>query len=559
MKFSEFPYVRPDIDAVCGQINSLAEKFAAAKSAEEELEIIREYRSVLTEFNSTRTIASIRYTINTKDPFYLEENKFFNKNNPIVDKAMVTFGEALLKSSHLDEIKKEFGSIFITNIEFKTKSMNADVIELMQEENALNAKYQEFNANAQVPYNGKLLTIPDVTKMMSSDDRAVRRSAYQALSDFYMSHSDFYDKVYDDLVKNRTEQAKRMGFDSYTQLAYIRRNRNCYTPEDVAVFRKQIAEDIVPEIVKAKKQQSERTGIADMKIYDDAFYFADGNPKTFESADDMMNATIETFRELSPITADYINLMYEGQYYDAPSKEGKKVGAYTNFIPKYKAPFVFLNYAGAADDVTTTFHEFGHGFNGFCSRENPNNVLNNPTLDIAEIHSMSMEFMSYPGLNKFFSEEDVEKQKRSHLEHCLAFLSYGTMVDHFQHIMYDRPELTPDERNKVWLDLEKIYRPYMDFDGIEFYAAGRVWQRQQHLFSAPFYYIDYVLAQTIALQFWEIGTKDFQKSFDMYVELTKKGGTLTFTDLVARSGLKVPFKEGALKSIAEAVSKALAE
>lgn len=556
MKFSEFPYARPDVDKVVADFNALTERFKACNTADGQIEIIKDYRDTLIPFMSTRNIASIRYTINTKDPFYYEENKFFNKINPIVDKALVEFGNAVLKSDFIPEIKKEFGDIFITNLQFKAKSMSSDIIELMQEENALNAKYQEFNANAQIPFNGQLLTIPAINVLMNSDDREVRKAAYKALSDFYCANGEFYDNVYDELVKNRTAQAKKMGLDSYTQLGYIRRNRNCYTPEDVAVFRKQIIEDIVPAINKAKQMHLERIGqpAGQIKIYDNDFYFADGNPKTFESADDMMAATVEVFKELSPETKEYIELMEGGKYYDAPSREGKRVGAYCNYIPQYKAPFVFLNYAGSAADVTTTFHEFGHGFNAFFGRQSENTILNQYTLDIAEIHSMTMEFMTEGGLNKFFeSDEDIQKQKLSHLEHCLTFLAYGTMVDHFQHIVYDNPDMTPAQRNEAWRDLERQYRPFMDFDNIEYYETGRTWQRQQHLFSAPFYYIDYVLAQTIAFQFWAIGTEDFKKSFNMYVELTKKGGRFTFTDLIRQSGLKVPFEEGALKFIAEKV------
>ena len=556
LKFAEFPYVRPDINAIVAKLGGLTADLKAADTAEKAIEAIKGYRDVLIDYMSMRSIATTRYNINTRDPYYLEENKFFNKFGPVVDKAMVEFGSAILACAFIPEIKAEFGDIFITNIQFKAKSMTADVIELMQEENALNAKYQEFNATAQIPFNGKILTVPDINVLMASDDRETRKAAYQALSDFYVKNGEFYDSVYDALVKNRTEQAKRMGLKNYTELGYIRRNRNCFTPADVDVFRKQIAEDIVPAIMKAKQMHLERIGQPEgkIKIYDNDFYFADGNPKTFESADDMMAAAVEVFRELSPETRDYINLMEEGKYYDAPSREGKKVGAYCTGIPTHKAPFVFLNYAGSAADVTTTFHEFGHGFNVFFGRENPNTVLNNSTLDIAEIHSMTMEFMTEGGLHKFFkSEEDVAKQKLSHLEHCLTFLAYGTMVDHFQHIVYDNPELTPAQRNEEWRKLENIYRPFMDFDNIEYYETGRTWQRQQHLFSAPFYYIDYVLAQTIAFQFWAIGTEDFAKSFQMYVDLTKKGGRYTFVDLVRQTGLRVPFEEGSLKFIAEKV------
>lgn len=555
MKFSEFKYVRPDVEKICADLDALTAKFAASSTAPEQIKLIEAYRDILIDFNSARTIASIRHTINTQDPTYIAENKFFNQNNPKIDKSMVAFGMVILNSKHIPDIKKAFGNIFITNMELKAKSMTPEIVTLMQEENALVSEYQSFNAKAQIEFRGEKYTIPAITNLMSSDDRATRKEAYEAFSKFNCDNKQVFDELYDKLVKNRTEQAKKMGLNSYTELGYIRRNRNCFTPANVEVFRKQVLEDIVPAVSAAKKQQAARINIPDMKIYDNDIYFADGNPKTFPNADDMMQATAEAFRELSPITKDYINLMMEGQYYDAPSRPGKRVGAYCNYIPNQKAPFVFLNYAGNGTDITTTFHEFGHGLNCYFMRDDINSVLCNSTLDIAEVHSMSMEFMSYPGWGKFFNETDLIKAKRGHIEHCLAFIAYGTMVDHFQHIMYDQPNLTPEERNKVWRELDAQYRPHMDFDNIEYYETGRTWQRQQHIFSSPFYYIDYVLAETIALQFWQIGQKNHKAAFDKYIEFTRHGGNLTFVDVVKSVGLKSPFEAGALKDIAVAIGE----
>lgn len=557
MKFCDFPYVRPDVDAVCTQLANITKSFKNASDINSELDVIAAYRDILVDFNSMKTIASIRHTINTLDEFYAAEDKFFSQNLPRVDKVMVDFGMAVLKSTHIPKIKAKFGDIFITNLEFKAKSMNSELVPLMQEENALVSEYQSFNARAKVVYNGTEYTIPGITSLMNDDDRAVRRAAYEAFSTFYCSNKAFYDELFDKMVKNRTAQANAMGFKSYTELGYIRRNRNCYTPSDVDIFRKQVVNDIVPVVVEMKKRQAARINIPDMKIYDNDLYFSDGNPKTSLDAKQLMEVGQQVFGDLSPITKEYIDFMMEGEYYDTPSRPGKRVGAYCNYIPAHKAPFVFLNYNGSASEINTYFHEFGHGFNAYCSRSDDFSVLTPYTLDIAEIHSMTMEFMAQPGYPKFFSPTDVKKQKTSHLEHCLEFLAYGTMVDEFQHIMYDKPELTPDGRNAEWLKLEKKYRPFMDFDDIEFYETGRTWQRQQHIFSSPFYYIDYCLAQAIALQFWQIAQTDPALSFSKYVTLVKHGGRKSFTDLVECSELVVPFTDNALKAIAAEVQKTL--
>lgn len=557
MKFTEFPYERPNMQEACQFIDKMTDEFKVSKTPEEQIAIIEKYRDKRIEVGSMMSLSHIRHSVNTNDKFYKDEQDFFDKASPTYSNSIVNFEKAVLQYGNKEEIKKVFSDMFITKMEFSSKSQTSDIIPLLEEENKLNSQYQMFNANARVMYNGEEYTIPAITKLTTNNDRAIRKAAMQALSDFYRANKDFLEGTYDKLVKNRNAQAKAMGYDSYTQLAYIRRNRNSYTPEDVANFRKQIVDDIVPVICKAKKKQAERIGVPQIAIYDDTYCFADGNPKAFDSAEDMMKATREVFSSLSPLFKEYIDFMVENQCYDAPEKLGKRVGAYCSSVASQKSPFVFLNYNGSSDAVRTTFHEFGHGFEGYLMKDDPNNYLLHSTMDISEIHSMSMEFLFWPGLNKFFNEKDIKKFKIAQVEKALAFLAYGTMVDHFQHIVYDNPDLTPDERNAKWAELEQMYRPYLDFDHIEFYSDGCMWQRQQHLYSAPFYYIDYVLAQTIALQFWQLAEENHEAALNKYVELAKKGGRLRFSDLVSSVGLKVPFENGALTAIAKAVEKEL--
>ena len=558
MKFSEFKYVRPDMDAACKYIENLTDKFSKTTIAEEQIKIINDYRDRLIEVGSMMSLSNIRNTLNTNDEFYKAEKEFFNEKGPTYSNATINFGRQILKNGCIDEIKKEFGEIFISNLEFDVKSMTEEIIPLMEEENKLVSQYDEFNANAKVIFNGKEMPIEEVSKYTTDDDRSVRKAAMQALSDFYMSEKEFLETTYDKLVKNRTKQANIMGYKTYTPLGYIRMNRNSYTADDVAVFRKQIVDEIVPVIVKAKKKQAKRLGLDKITIYDNMYRFADGNPNGCESADEMMEITRQVFTDMSPLFKEYIDFMLDHELYDAPTRHGKSVGAYTDGIASYESPFVFLNYNGTEDAVRTTFHEFGHGFEGYLNRKNKNGYLNGYTMDIAETHSMSMEFLSWKGIGRFFSDpKDLEKYKISQVEDALAFLSYGTMVDHFQHIVYDNPDLTPDERNAEWRKLEKIYRPYLDFDGIEFYESGRLWQRQGHIFFQPFYYIDYVLAETIALQFWQLAEKDYDSALNKYVDYVRKGGSLKFTDLVRSAGLKVPFDEGSLKELGETLDKAI--
>ena len=88
-----------------------------------------------------------------------------------------------------------------------------------------------------------------------------------------------------------------------------------------------------------------------------------------------------------------------------------------------------------------------------------------------------------------------------HLAEAVTFIPYGCLVDEFQHEVYLHPEMTPAERKATWRKLEKEYKPHLDYEGDDFLSNGGFWQRQQHIYAMPFYYIDYCLAQTCALEY----------------------------------------------------------
>jgi M3 family oligoendopeptidase len=161
-------------------------------------------------------------------------------------------------------------------------------------------------------------------------------------------------------------------------------------------------------------------------------------------------------------------------------------------------------------------------------------------MESCEIHSMSMEHLTYPWMKLFFAE-DTEKYKFVHLSSNILFLPYGVAVDEFQHRVYENPEMTPEERKLVWLEMEKKYRPWMDYDGIDYLERGGFWQRQGHIYRSPFYYIDYCLAQLCAFQFWSKSQKDFQSTWNDYLRLCKAGGSDSFLGLVKLANLKSPF------------------
>ena len=559
MKFSEMPYTRPDIDAVREELVKIAETLETAPDASVQIAAVEELNRVEGHVGTMAQLAYIRHSIDTRDAFYDKENDFIDEHMPLLEETIQRVNRALLASNHREALEKKYVKVFFLDLEIAARSFKPEMVEGMQRENKLSSDYQKLYASAIVEFDGQKLPLPKLGPYKQSPDRAVRRRAYETEAGFFDAHREELDRLYDELVQCRTEQARLLGYDNYIPLGYDRMGRNCYGPEKVAAFRGQIAADMVPLVARVKAAQAKRLGVDKLKYYDDVLLYPDGNPKPQGTADDILAAGLAMYRGLSPETAEFIEYMYENELLDVLSQDGKAPGGYCTEIYDYRAPFIFSNFNGTSGDVDVLTHEAGHAFAAFRAMKKgyPRRLMT-PTMDGAETHSMSMEFLTAPYHHLFFGDATA-RYEVAHAEESLTFLPYGCMVDEFQHIMYENPTLTPEQRNATWLDLEKKYRPWTDFDNLPFYGRGALWQRQLHIYLYPLYYIDYCMAQTMAFQFWMLYLKDPKEAWTRYLAFVDKGGTETFEDLAHGALMQVPYDEGAIRAIGEDVGRWLRE
>ena len=552
MKFSEMQYTRPDYPAATKELEALASRLEQADSAKAQLEIYRELETLISHLTTQATLCSIRHTVDTRDPFYEEENDYNDQQAPLLEETMQKFRQALLASPYRAELEQQLGKLLFQNMELEEKGFAQSIVSLMQEENRLANEYQKLYASAQIPFQGKTVTVAQLGPYKESTDRATRRAALEAEGSFFDENREQFDALFDKLVKNRTAQAKALGFDSFVELGAIRRQRNCYTPEDAASFREQVVRDLVPLTVKIKERRAKRLGIEDFKFHDNALSFKDGSATPQGTPEEIMAAGKKMYQELSQETAEFIDLMFENDLFDVLAKEGKAPGGYCTSLPDYGCPFIFSNFNGTSGDVDVLTHEAGHAFADFiASKTVPVHALRCPSMEGAETHSMSMEFLTAPWHHLFFGDL-TDKYELSHAEDALLFIPYGCLVDHFQEEVYRHPEMTPQERNETWLRLEKLYRPYIDFDNLPFYSRGAGWQRQLHIYLYPFYYIDYCMAQVMSLQYFALSLEDREKAWDKYMAFVKQGGTKTFVDLAHSVGLRSPIDQGCVKDVCQA-------
>ncbi|MBO6127657.1 MAG: M3 family oligoendopeptidase [Pseudobutyrivibrio sp.] len=556
MKFSEMPYERINMDDVKAFFEKLIADSQNAKSAEEQFELHKKYYEFIGNIRTNTIIATFRHDCDTTDEFYAKENDYLDEIRPLIGNLENEYKKVLFNSPFKAELEEKISKVAFKNIELANNSINEKILPLMQEENALISRYDKLIASAKIPFDGEEYNLSLLRKFLTSDDRQTRKRAWQAYSDYFTSVTDEIDEIFDKLVKNRTAQAKELGYDNYVELGYNRMNRNAYRRAEVENFRKQIKESFVPFVCEIQEIRRKQIGVDELKYYDNEVYYPNGNPAPTGTPEEILKSGQEMYRELSPETAEFFDFMTENELFDVLGRKTKKQGGYMDFLPKYKAPIIFANFNGTSGDVDVITHECGHAFQGFVTRNDEILENNDLTMETAEIHSMSMEYFTYGWMDKFFGDR-ADEYRKMHFMDSITFIPYGCMVDEFQHIIYDKPELTPAERKAVWADLEKQYRPWLDYEDNEFFVNGGFWQKQGHIFWNPFYYIDYVLASVVAMEFKVWMDKDFDDAWKHYLQLCKLSVKDFYEKELAEVGLNSPFADGTVATLVTELKKKL--
>lgn len=548
-KVSEMKYERVDKDSVINQIKDIISRTENVSDSVTLLSLRDEYNDLSSRVGTMARLASTRLNLNSRDEFYTAEMDYYNNALPEIQMYDLKFTKAFLESPYLEEAKKSLNPLVIATMELSLKCADERVLEEMQEENKLTTEYSKFVSELTYDFRGEKLTLGALRKYMQDNDRDTRREAYNALGKSLGANSEYLDGIYDKMVKVRDKMAKKLGYENYVGLGYNLMGRTAYNKDDVKVFRENVLNDLVPAISELKSKIAKKLGIDELKLYDDNTY-SENDPKPILDAEGILEAGKEMYHEMSPETAEFIDMMFESDAFDVLPREGKWTGGYMTFFPDYRQPFIFANFNGTTADVDVITHEAGHAFAYYVGRNEmlPETQLGG--METAESHSMSMEFFAWKYMDKFFGER-ADAYKYKHLFSALAFIPYGVIVDYFQQIVYENPEMTPAERNAVWKDLEAKFRPYMNADGIEYLENGTRWQYQNHIFQSPFYYIDYCLAQVVAFEFLKLSLENYEGALKTYIAHASRTGNYGFVDLIKMAGLKSPFEKGALSEVAD--------
>ncbi len=552
MKFKDYPYEHLDEKVLHEQFEQIDNTLKTSQNYEQFYDAFKELDQLNRHIQTMSGLCNTRHTIDTKDEFYTKENDHYDHILPLIQNDMVKTTKTIWNSPYFEQLKKDVPETYFLLKEMEMKAFDESIIEDMQEENKLASAYQALVASADVEFDGEHYSLAGLEVKMNDSNRKIREEATKAYWGWFEDHEKELGDLYDQMVKVRTRMAKKLGFENYIPLGYLRMTRLDYDQDDVANYRKQVLKYVVPFANELYARQQKRLGYDTLHVWDEKIEFLTGNPKPKYNRKEMVERALNMYKELDPKTGEFFQFMVDHELLDLDSYPGKAAGGYCTYFPDYDSPFIFANFNQTSHDAEVLTHEAGHAFQAYSSKHIMPYDCAWPTLESCEIHSMSMEFFTYPWMPLFF-EEDTDKYYYNHLGGAVKFLPYGVLVDHFQHEVYAHPEMSPEERMATWRRLEKQYLPHKNYEGVPILEKGGWWFRQLHIFMNPFYYIDYTLAQVCAMQFWaRLQAKD-PEAFEDYKKICTIGGSLPFKSIVKEAGLKVPFDDGSLEGVMEEV------
>lgn len=551
-KFQDMKYERPDFDKAIGQSKETLRQLENATDEQAFFDAMTALDSQSRKMATQGTLCQIRHTIDTRDEFYTAEQDIWDEVMPRFQEVQVKAAQIILASPFKEKVSERYGSHLLEKFEVELKTFKPEIMGDLVEENKLVSEYEKLIASAQIEFEGQVRNLSGLIPFMESTDRAMRRKANDAHWNWLAERMEQLDELYDKLVKIRHGIGLKLGHDSFIPVAYARMGRTDWNQQDAKVYRQQIVDSVVPLAQKLYREQSERLGIKDMKNFDYQLEFLTGNPKPQGEEDYLVNHAETMYRELSPETDEFFKVMVSRKLMDLTTKPGKANGGYMTFLPDYKVPFIFSNFNGTSGDVDVLTHEAGHAFQGYLQRNVELMSIADYTSEVAEIHSMSMEFFTHPWMEGFFGE-DTEKYYYQHVSDALKFLPYGASVDEFQEWVYEHPKASPQQRRAQYRQIERKYLPHLDYNGFDYLENGGRWQKQGHIYFAPFYYLDYTLAQVCALQYFVWSMKDSKAAWQSYLALCKESGRVPFKLLVPRSGMESPFVPGTIAKLIPAL------
>ncbi len=520
---------------------------------------LRDLSELLSAVFEERSIRYIRMTCDTANKEYERAYlEFVERIEPKLKPAMQRLIKKLVESPAARKFPEDRYTVLLRSFRNQVELFREENVPLEVEEEKLTQRYQKITGVMTVTIGGKELTLQQAARYLEDPDREVRRDAWERISERRLRDRDELDGLFDELLRLRRRIATNAGFGDYRAYAFRKRERFDYTPEDCEAFHAAVERYVVPVLVELQKRRKEALGVDRLRPWD-LEVDPSGRPplRPFEKVEELVEGVSEIFRRLDPELGELFSILPRFGLLDLESRKGKAPGGYQSTLAERRLPFIFMNAVGRHRDLRTLLHESGHAFHTLLARDESLIFLRRPPLEFAEVASMSMELLTHPHWEVFYSSDDAHRARTQHLEGIVTLLTWIATVDAFQHWIYTHPGHARKEREEAWVAIRKKFSGIVDWEGYEDVLRSE-WHRQLHIFLYPFYYIEYGIAQLGALGIWVRALRDREGALAGYKRALALGGSKPLPELFRAAGLGFGFGDDPVSRAASILGERLA-
>tara|TARA_B100001142_G_scaffold62683_2_gene61922 strand:- start:11959 stop:13671 length:1713 start_codon:yes stop_codon:yes gene_type:complete len=515
--------------------------------------------------SETRARAYINMTCQTDNQEYQKAWTDFIENiQPKLSEYNDLFNRKIINNKYVSDLSERY-NVMLKGIKTDIEIFREENIQLQTRLSILGTKYNEIRGKQTVYFDGAEKTFAMMAIYQENTDREIREGAWRATTSRIIQDSEEISDIFEEMIELRHQIAINSGFRSFQEYIFAAMHRFDYTIQDCLEFHDSIEYSCMPLKYNMNLLRKEKLNLAKLRPWDMSVDIEGKKPlKPFKDSEDLVNGCSRIFHSMSEELGNYFDLLEKNDCLDLESRKGKAPGGYQYYLQKSRMPFIFMNAAGTQRNFETMIHEAGHAFHSFYSGHLDLIHERDSPIEFAEVAAMSMELLTHPYWDEFYEKENAERAREKHLKGIIQFMPWMATIDSFQNWIYGNPHHTRAERKTKWLEIQDKFGSKIEYDGINKEEdlekiAEISWQLQGHLFGAPFYYVEYGIAQLGALQMWKYHKEDRHNALELYKKGLSLGYTKGLTELFAASGLEISFSREHVSKLIQEVNYELNE
>lgn len=534
------------VDLLVKEIEDFSKKEINTKDVES---YIKDWSNLLFSFSEAFAWAYINYTCHTDNQEYNELIEYFYQCSEKVEPLFFEIKNNFYKKGN-DLLDKEKYSLFSKIIKNDIELFVPENVSLEIEDAKLSKQYQSIMSDLLIKHDGNEYTLQQAAKFLEDQNRSLRKDIWEKISQSVYEKEGEINEIFSKMIELRHKMAVNAGFDNYRDFMHQAKNRFDYTPDDCYAFHEAVEKEVVPlynEVLAERKALMKLDALKPFDLKVDPEGKKALHP--FDDEQELVSKSLKALNRVSPQVSKVLKLMQENGFLDLGSRKGKAPGGYNYPLSKTGSSFIFMNAAGKQSDVQTLVHESGHALHAYLCNDIQNFIYKDPSMEVAELASMSMELLSMQYWDEFYTDkEDLKKAKLDYLSELLSVLPWIASIDAFQHQVYLNPNQSKEDRFRYWNTIMDRFDGDIDWSGYEQYRKTR-WLRQNHVFTVPFYYIEYGIAQLGALQVWKNYLQDKENALNKYLNALSLGYQKPMTQIYEEAGIEFNFSASKIKEI----------